>query len=406
LKLFYLIFVFFYINNKNKIKNLKFRTNNNNSDCSNDNDINATNAKSLVTLNEAFQAIRSCLHFSQLSSWMNQARESSSHSKNIVFSVTYSNEHENENEKKKQTNNEFEDENEHLTLNTNNKIRSESISISQTDNNNSHHRFYQNEANSQIINTSDFDFQSFPTLNLLFCNNSLYNQQKHQHQRNNNSNTNLTATSIKLITTTIKIDLYSRKRKFIISGSLDPSNSLLINPNKTFNGFPHIPCSIKHNKNIMKSFNDRNCQPFYSPTDLIIDDEVTVDEHAEANTKYFKTISPLNGQNTFSEMPQTPITPTTPNTSTNINYLSRWSSVLTTPPSAESISSYQCLKNNDTTPKLSMSMSMSINLKTTSPTPSSQCQQDVAFTQVDGSNEKISSRRPSIELSKNICNNK
>ncbi len=150
--------------------NTNSNNNNNNNNNNNTNMQNQPPSKSLLNINELFQAIKSYLHFSQISSWINQTK--GQQPKNIAFSLTYS---------------------------TNNSINlEEDYSINR-------------------INKNDFDFQTFPTLSLLFQNNKFY------FNNSNNNTTNSTNTNNSNLTSNLfKINLYSRKRSLNASSSMPP----------------------------------------------------------------------------------------------------------------------------------------------------------------------------------------
>lgn len=112
----------------------------------------------LLTLNELFQAIRSYLHFSQISSWINQS--GGQQPKNIAYSVNYS---------------------------------SKKCPIEEVN------QQLQSTATSEVPK-EHFDFQTFPSLNLLLANNKFY-----VGNTNSQLGSQLTATQL-------QVSLLSRKR--------------------------------------------------------------------------------------------------------------------------------------------------------------------------------------------------
>jgi hypothetical protein len=172
---------------------------NNNETINNNSNANNNNTKSLLALNQLFQAIRSYLHFSQISSWINKTK--GQQPKNIAFSVNYSSE--------KDLTPDF-----NLTSSKENESTLNSSILNSA-------KFNIKKLNSKTPNSSQFDFQTFPTLNLLFLNNNIY-----FNNNQNTSNTNLTST-------VLRVNLYSRKRQ----ASLNDSVSL---------GIPQIYCNKLH----------------------------------------------------------------------------------------------------------------------------------------------------------------
>jgi len=146
----------------------------------------------LLTLNELFQAIRSYLHFSQISSWINQSK--GSQPKNIAYSVSYLSDKD-------------------LPIEPLNTLANEST-------------------------TKTFDFQTFPTLNLLLANNKFCVYQPTQSHLISRQSTQL------------QVNLLSRKRaannrqpRITCFKHLDPkpstSNNMTLN-NSNSQGFSGV----------------------------------------------------------------------------------------------------------------------------------------------------------------------
>ena len=132
----------------------------------------ATCAKTLINLNELLQAMRSYLHFSQISSWLTQSngRQPS----NLAFSISYHNH-----------NDQHTASGEHTTT------------TCHIDNNN-----------------NEYDRHTFPGLSLLFAANNKLFTTNNTNNNNTNSNTNGGGGGggLELTNTTIRIDLFSRHR--------------------------------------------------------------------------------------------------------------------------------------------------------------------------------------------------
>lgn len=169
-------------------------TNNNETLLNNNLTIKTTN--SILTLNQLFQAIRSYLHFSQISSWISKTKEInnnnnnfSNQSKNIVFSIKYSNSEATviTNDQKQQSQcNEF------LFLSPT--TTSPTTPFPQEPTN--------TKSENKRLATTQFDFQTFPQFSST------------THFNNNNNKRE----------SVLSVNLYSRKRKVPI---LNPESDLL-----------------------------------------------------------------------------------------------------------------------------------------------------------------------------------
>ncbi|CAF0720969.1 unnamed protein product [Brachionus calyciflorus] len=154
------------------------------------------NSKILININNLFQAIRSYLHFSQLSSWITNQTKTSDYiqqqiPKNIAFSISYSNEKD-------------------LDL-----------------------------MGKDLLQESNYNKQSFPLVNLQFLNNKLALSNSQSSKKLSN-----------LSSTRIQMDLFSIKRDIFSNTTGIPQLKCLINHLNMPLMTPTIPIDIQSNKKI------------------------------------------------------------------------------------------------------------------------------------------------------------
>jgi hypothetical protein len=199
-------------------------------------DINTS--KSLLTFNELFQAIKSYLHFSQISSWQNQTK--GQQPKNIAFSVSCSSDIESQQD---------------LPLFTDSSLT--------TSSNNSDNKLLNQQFK---LNTHEFDFQTFPSIGLLLQTNTkkLNFNNTSRPTYPSKSSTRYSSTKQILVQqqqqqqqlsfATLVINLQSRKRR----------NSPVINSvdHAIINGIPQVYCNKA--KHLISSLSS----PVHSPSSL------------------------------------------------------------------------------------------------------------------------------------------
>lgn len=175
---------------------------------------NERNKSKILTLKELFQAIRSYLHFSQISSWINQSN--GEHPRNIAYWLECSSEKANYSESKL--------------------IIDEDTSFSNLNINEDEHK--------------NFEFQTFPSLNLLFSNNKLDNSNTTPLLRNSNQSQKSNLTQLKVSLFSVKRSDTKRQPKICCI----KHNTDVIEKNLFTNNNPHVTiyqtCSNFNKENV------------------------------------------------------------------------------------------------------------------------------------------------------------